>query len=110
MRKIRQGITLLGLDDRFLVHGQARLVYGISLAHNTGRYLMGQDSEPDYIFPQKKPEEASKKIARYWIKRWLTSRINYAPALEAVANFVPRDGAVSNELKSDDVQTKLDLL
>lgn len=109
LRKIRQGITLLGLNDRFLVHGQARLVYGINLAHNTERYLTGQDPEPDYVFPQKKPDETSKKIARYWIKRWLTSRINYAPALEAVANFVPRDGAVSNEVKSEDMQTKLDL-
>lgn len=109
MRKIRQGISLLGLDDSFLVHGQSRLVYGVSLIHNTERYLMGQDLVPNYIFPQKRPQEATKKIARYWISRWLTSRINYSPALEAVANFIPRQGAVSAELQLDSSQERLNL-
>ncbi len=109
LRKIRQGISLLGLDDRFLVHGQARLIYGVNLAHNTERYLTAQDAEPDYIFPQRKPEDTGKKIAHYWIKRWLTSRINYPPALEALAKFTPRDGAVSSELRTEDAQTQLDL-
>ncbi len=109
LRKIRQGITLLGLDDRFLVHGQARLVYGINLAHNTERYLTGQDPEPNYIFRQRKSIDTSKKIANYWIKRWLTSRINHTPSLEKVANFVPRDGAISSELKAEDAQIRLDL-
>ena len=109
LRKIRKGISLLGLDDRFLVHGQARLIYGVNLAHNTERYLTAQDAEPDYIFPQKKPEDTQKKTANYWIKRWLASRINYAPALEALATFTPRDGAVSNELRTDEAQTQLNL-
>lgn len=43
------------------MHGQARLIYGIRLARNTERYLMGQDPEPEYIFPQKKADEASKQ-------------------------------------------------
>ena len=71
--------------------------------------MTAQDAEPDYIFPQKNPEGTRKKITNYWIKRWLTSRINYAPALEALANFTPRDGAVSSELRTDEAQTQLNL-
>ena len=109
MRKIRQGISLLGLDDRFLIHGQSRLVYAINLAHNTDRYLVGLDEAPRYILKAKKPKEATKKIAHYWVERWLSSRINHAPALEAVRAFSPRDAAVSRELTREDTQNRLDL-
>jgi len=97
MRKIRQGISILGLDDRFLIHGQSRLVYGIKLAHNTEDYLNGADQSPDYIFPINRPKRTTDAIARYWISRWLSSRLNYTPALEAVSNFTPRDIAISKE-------------
>lgn len=109
MRKIRQGISILGLDDRFLIHGQSRLVYAINLAHNTSDYLMGKHDTPDYILTTKKPKSSSKKIAQHWINRWLSSRINYAPALEAVRGFIPRDGAISREFFQNEAQRRLDL-
>jgi hypothetical protein len=109
MRKIRQGISLLGLDDRFLVHGQSRLVYGINLAHNTERYLTGEDEAPDYIFSMKKPEVTTKKIVSYWIRRWLSSRLEHSPSLEAVASFTPKQVAVSREFKKSEEALPLNL-
>lgn len=103
MRKIRQGISLLGLDDRFLVHGQPRLVYSVRLAHNTEAYLMGEDREPNYIFPTDDPERASTAIASYWIRRWLSGRLDHRPALSAIAMFEPTEAALSREFTDDSV-------
>lgn len=97
MRKIRQGISLLGLNDHFLIHGQARLVYGIRLARNTERYLMGLDPEPDYVFPQDVPEAATQTIAEYWVERWLASRVEHPETLDRLDRFEPKHHAVSRE-------------
>ena len=97
MRKIRQGISHLGLDDRFLIHGQARLVYGINLAHNTERYLLGVDNEPDYIFPQEAPIAATESIAVYWVERWLSSRVEHEETRTKLAEFRAENFAVSLE-------------
>lgn len=113
LRKIRQGISLLGLDSRFLIHGQSRLVYGIKLAHNTERYLNGYDDEPEYIFPiTKDPEASSRHVASHWIQRWLCSRINHAESLKAVSQFIPRKAALSVEFYGEiqDPSTNLELI
>jgi hypothetical protein len=83
------------LDDRFLVHGQSRLVYSVTLAHNTARYLNGLDDTPQYVLPQNNAEQTTRRIAAFWIERWLASRLNHTPALDAVRAFVPEQGAVS---------------
>jgi hypothetical protein len=111
LRKIRQGIGLLGLSDEFLIHGQKRLVYGINLAKNTERYLAGADSEPQFFIPLTEPKRATEKIGQYWVERWLSMRINHQPTMEKVAAFRPDDIAVSRELDDgvDVAPTNLDL-
>lgn len=99
MRKIRQGLSLLGVDERFLVHGQQRLVYNIGLAHNTERYLLGLEEAPDYILPWS--EGATNAIAGYWVDRWLASRVTFAPALDRVKAFSHRDFAISRDVESN---------
>ena len=102
LRKIRQGISLLGLSDDFLVHGQKRLVYGINLAHNTEPYLTGIDTVPDYILPlTDAPKIASEKIGRHWIGRWLAMRIHEPKIMSKLATFSPRSFAVSREYGED---------
>lgn len=64
LRKIRDGLDLLNLDsDQLLMHGNQRLVYGIPLARNFRQYLIGRDSEPDYVFSLKGVEDTTKNIA-----------------------------------------------
>jgi hypothetical protein len=76
LRKIRDGLDLLGLpSDVLLAHGSARLVYGVALARNFREYLLGLESEPDYLVPLKNPTAATKAIGDWWVERWLTRRI-----------------------------------
>lgn len=107
MRKIRQGLSLLGLDERFLVHGHARLVYGIELARNAKRYLNGQEESPDYLWPIEDPQSVTEAISSYWIDRWLVSRIKHQPALELVRSFRATQSTISLELETDIPQERL---
>jgi hypothetical protein len=86
MRKIRDGLDLLNVpSDELLLHGSARLVYGVSLIHNLKRYLLGQDPEPKYLFSMNDPKYSTQQIAEWWMDRWLLSRIRRPDVLESVA-------------------------
>lgn len=86
MRKIRNGLIMLGMpDDPILQHGNRRVVYGIALAKNFRDILIGIHKHPIYIIPQSKPQHRTKMIVDYWQKRWLASRINIPGILEKVA-------------------------
>jgi hypothetical protein len=76
LRKVREGLELLGLrSELFLRHGRRRILYGITLVRNTRDYLLGLDSEPEYLIPKKNWPSASKNIVAFWRKRWLAPRI-----------------------------------
>jgi energy-coupling factor transporter ATP-binding protein EcfA2 len=95
MRMLREGFDALGLSGAELLrHTRTRLIYGIDLATNVPRYLLGLDPSPAPIF-QEPPEEASEQIAEYWRTRWLASRLDHAPALEALASTTPLQLRVS---------------
>jgi len=86
MRKLREGLELLNLpSDLLLLHGSPRLVYGVALVRNLKRYLLGQDSRPDYLFPLENPQDSTVRISNYWLKRWMSKRIQHPGILEAVA-------------------------
>jgi hypothetical protein len=86
LRKIRDGLDLLGMDsDEMLMHGHQRLVYGIPLARNFKEYLMGRESEPDYLFSLTNVEDRTKSIAGWWAERWLARRIERDDVLDEVA-------------------------
>jgi hypothetical protein len=76
LRLLRQGLDELGLSsEAFLVHGSPRIVYGISLASNFKRYLLGLQKKPKYYLSMRNPKESSKKIIEWWYERWLGRRI-----------------------------------
>lgn len=76
LRKIRDGLDVLGLpSDVLLAHGSARLVYGVALARNFREYLLGLESEPDYLVPLKNPKAATQAVGDWWAERWLARRI-----------------------------------
>lgn len=77
LRKVRNGLDLLNLSpDILLQHGRQRIVYGIPVVRNLKRFLLGFDSEPEYIYDLKRPQEATQKIVNWWAQRWLHRRIN----------------------------------
>ena len=87
LRKIRDGLDVLGLPpDLVLNHGHQRLVYAVPLASNFREVLLGLETVPRYILPQRRPIEATNCIAKYWGSRWLATRIaNHPEVLDAVA-------------------------
>lgn len=107
LRLLREGFAALGLNRANLLdHGAPRIIYGVPLARNFKRHLLGVDAAPDYcIDPSSEQAEAS--IADFWIERWLASRLDHAPALQAVARSTPLTERVSRlipERDSDESQ------
>jgi hypothetical protein len=95
LRLLREGFSALGLDQSNLLrHGAPRIIYGVSLVTNLERVLLGVDSEPVYALSPSNSESES-SIARFWIRRWLNSRIDYLPALSAVQSSTPLKERVS---------------
>lgn len=90
-RKIRGGLEALNLpSDTLLQHGRQRIVYGVPLIRNLREYLLGMDEEPDYIFDMSAPASATAEIAKWWVERWLSKRIDS----EEVLNQVERNTLV----------------
>ena len=94
LRQLREGFSALGLNRANLLnHGSPRIIYGVHLATNSIRYLLGMDSKPNYILPQL--DGSDEAIAEFWRARWLASRLDHRPALEAVGNSTPLSERVS---------------
>lgn len=73
LRGLRDGLVALGLEaDELLVHGMERCMYGVKLAKNIDRYLLGLDSQPEWVFDPAR--EAVGDVARWWIERWGSAR------------------------------------
>ncbi|PKO35861.1 MAG: hypothetical protein CVU34_01150 [Betaproteobacteria bacterium HGW-Betaproteobacteria-7] len=95
LRQLREGFTGLGLNQtNLLQHGSPRIIYGVPLVKNLPRVLLGIDEEPTYAID---PSEAGaeQSIGSYWIQRWLASRLDHLPSLEAVAKSTPLTERVS---------------
>ena len=95
LRLLREGFAALGLDQsNLLKHGAPRIIYGVSLTQNLERTLLGIDEEPIYALDPTS-RTAEEQISNYWISRWLTSRINHLPALQALRASSPLKERVS---------------
>jgi hypothetical protein len=99
MRKMREALGLVGLpSDLLLRHGNKRIVYGVPLAKNFRSLLLGFEKRPRYFVPQSRRRLRTSMIAAYWIRRWLSKRIDDPLVLEQVARhgltYPVRHGAV----------------
>lgn len=88
LRKIKAGLKLLGFDaDRLMQHRQHRLIYSVPLFPAARDWLMERTHAlPSFLKCPNDHREASEKIAEYWRARWLASRLDYPPAMQALAN------------------------
>lgn len=85
LRKVRQGLDLLGFPSELLLqHHRRRIVYGISLISNLCDYLIGADKTPKYLYRLQPRREGSFRIADWWRERWLHRRIESDEVLAAV--------------------------
>lgn len=85
-RKLREGMHMLGFNPTILMrHDQRRRMYAIPMWHEAGAFLRGEtDARPDYLRNPGKFRDATERIAEFWRKRWLASRLNHAPTLETL--------------------------
>jgi hypothetical protein len=73
LRGLRDGLSSLGLDaSLLLVHGIERCIYGVKLADNVDRYLLGIDSEPEWLFSSS--EDRTAQLFSWWTERWANRR------------------------------------
>jgi hypothetical protein len=85
LRKVREGLDVLRFPaEHLLRHGRRRIVYGVSVVHNTREFLLGMDDDPFYVFSLW-GAEATAAIADWWRERWLSRRIEQERVLDEVA-------------------------
>lgn len=84
LRKARAGMEAVGLPpDKLLKHGSPRIVYGVALAEQFREVLIGRrKNKPRYFLPFEDPADVTPQIADYWMRRWLSKRIDRDEALE----------------------------
>ncbi|WP_164964330.1 Druantia anti-phage system protein DruA [Rubrivivax sp. JA1026] len=83
LRGLRDGLIALGLDaDELLVHGIERCMYGVKLATNLDRYLLGMDESPNWVFDP--ADVGSDKVAAWWAERWAEARARREDVLAKV--------------------------
>ncbi|MGP8441615.1 Druantia anti-phage system protein DruA [Burkholderia vietnamiensis] len=105
LRQLREGFAALGLNrTNLLEHGAPRIIYGVPLARNFKRHLLGIDASPDYCIDPSS-DQAEVSIADYWIGRWLASRLDHAPALQAVSRSTPLTERVSRLIPERETAT-----
>ena len=86
MRKLREGLNLLGLpSDVLMNHGSKRVVYGVALARNFREVLNGFSDSASYCVPQTHALKRSEMLADYWAHRWMTNRLAKPGLLDAIA-------------------------
>ena len=86
MRKIREGLSLLGLPaDVLLRHGNKRVVYGVALARNFREFLLDLSDSPQYVGPQTRVCHRTELLADFWRRRWVLKRLSKPGILEEIA-------------------------
>jgi len=76
LRKVRQGLDLLGLPAELLLrHYRQRVVYAVALIRNVREHLLGLNPSPDYLVPMTDGPGSTSRISAWWRERWLGHRI-----------------------------------
>lgn len=86
-RKLRDGMLALGFNATVLMrHDQPRRMYGVSIWSDAHSFLRAESSNrPAYVRTPQNFRAATERISDFWRRRWLASRLNHQPALEALS-------------------------
>lgn len=88
-RKFRDGMAMLGFNPTVLMrHDQQRRVYAARIWPDAASFLRGENGEvPDYVQQPSAFRNATERIAEFWRQRWLASRLNHLPTIDALRDF-----------------------
>ncbi len=93
LRKLKMGLRRLGFDPHKLMkHRHHRLIYGVPLFPTARDWLQERVTElPDYVAAPDGYGDATERIAEFWRRRWLASRLRHGPTMVALQEdgFVP---------------------
>ena len=93
LRKLKMGLRRLRFDpDRLIQHRHHRLIYGAPLFPKARDWLQERVAElPGYVAAPDGHEDATERIAAYWRRRWLASRLRHQSSMAALPRdvFVP---------------------
>ncbi len=86
LRKLRSGLDAIGFRaDLTMLHHQERRIYGVPLFAGAGAYLCGLESDlPGYITGPETYTDATARIAEFWRRRWLSSRLEHGASWAAL--------------------------
>jgi hypothetical protein len=117
LRKVRSGMEAVGLPpDKLMQHGTPRIVYGVALAEQFREVLLGRRiNKPPYFFPFEDSTIVTQGIGDYWIRRWLSRRIERDEVLADVDRHtlvypVTHGARVTLPPLGDEERTLFDLL
>jgi len=83
LRGLRDGLVALGLEaEPMLVHGIERCMYGVKLAANVDRYLLGIDQQPEWIVDVNCRDTS--RLSAWWLDRWAAQRAKRDDVIAAV--------------------------
>ena len=91
LRKLRSGLDAIGFNaDLTMLHHQERRIYGAPLFGQAGAYLCGLESDvPSYVASPEDYIDATERIAEYWRRRWLSSRLAHEMSWSALGQNRP---------------------
>ncbi len=104
MRKIRRGLTNVGLDGDLLKHDSRRIVYGVDLAADAKEYLRGETDDPNYYWDFESPAQEQQAIYDHWKKRWVSKRVQKPDILDRIAHDDPEKLPLSTDIEFDQRQ------
>lgn len=85
-RKLRNGMLALGFNPTVLMrHDQTRRMYAAPLWPNADAFMRGEACDvPAYVREPGRFRDATARIVGFWRRRWLASRLNHAPSMQAL--------------------------
>ena len=91
MRKLRSGLDAIGFNASLtMIHHQGRRIYGVPLFPEAAAYLCGlARNVPDYLRAPESCPDASDRIAEFWCRRWLSSRLEHDASWTALGETGP---------------------
>lgn len=86
LRKLKMGLRRLGFDpDKLIQHRQHRLIYAAPLFPAARDWLIERTAElPSYLSAPERFDHATEEISEFWRARWLSSRLDHGPTMEAL--------------------------
>lgn len=91
LRRLVAGLRELGFPpDALTRHNRQRLIYAAELASQARDFLNARPVDlPDYLLRPQDFRDATERIAAFWRKRWLVSRLRHLPSMTALLAATP---------------------